>query len=55
MSIFITNLAFIDQAQVVNASKMEILLASLTAGILGFGWLKFFGKPLPTDTLEGGH
>jgi NhaA family Na+:H+ antiporter len=50
MSIFITNLAFIDQAQVVNASKMAILLASLTAGILGFAWLKIFGKPLATDT-----
>lgn len=50
MSIFITNLAFIDQAQVVNASKMAILLASLTAGILGFAWLKIFGKPVATDS-----
>lgn len=50
MSIFITNLAFIDQAQVVNASKMAILVASLAAGILGFAWLKLFGKPLATDT-----
>ncbi|HUH59637.1 MAG TPA: Na+/H+ antiporter NhaA [Candidimonas sp.] len=50
MSIFITNLAFIDQAQVVNASKMAILLGSLVAGILGYTWLKIFGKPLVTDT-----
>ena len=50
MSIFITNLAFVGQAEVINASKMAILLASLTAGVLGFGWLKFFGKPVITDT-----
>src|SRR5690606_20129737 len=50
MSIFITNLAFVDQADVVNASKMAILLASLTAGILGFCWLKLFGKPVASDT-----
>ncbi|OON62085.1 Na+/H+ antiporter NhaA [Massilia sp. KIM] len=50
MSIFITNLAFAGQADVINASKMAILLASLCAGILGFAWLSLFGKPLPTDT-----
>jgi NhaA family Na+:H+ antiporter len=43
MSIFITNLAFAGQVDVVNASKMAILLASLTAGILGFGWLRMMG------------
>jgi NhaA family Na+:H+ antiporter len=42
MSIFITNLAFEANAQVINASKMAILLASLTAGVLGFIWLRFF-------------
>lgn len=50
MSIFITNLAFPGQAEVVNASKMAILLASLTAGILGFVWLKILGKPLALDS-----
>lgn len=50
MSIFITNLAFIDEPHVINASKMAILLASLTAGILGFAWLKLFGKPVASDT-----
>ncbi|MVW78672.1 Na+/H+ antiporter NhaA [Bordetella sp. 02P26C-1] len=50
MSIFITNLAFTGNLEVINASKMAILLASLTAGVLGFVWLKIFGKPLPTDT-----
>lgn len=50
MSIFITNLAFLGEPEVINASKMAILLASLTAGIIGFVWLKIFGKPVATDT-----
>ena len=50
MSIFITNLAFAGQAEVINASKMAILLASLTAGIVGFIWLKLFGAPAAGDT-----
>jgi Na+:H+ antiporter, NhaA family len=45
MSIFITNLAFEDNAKIINASKMAILLASTMAGIAGFLWLKFLGKP----------
>jgi NhaA family Na+:H+ antiporter len=49
MSIFITNLAFAGEASVINASKMAILLASLTAGLLGFLWLKLFGKPEASD------
>ena len=53
MSIFITNLAFVGEAQVINASKMAILLASLTAGIIGFVWLQIFGKPVATDTDMG--
>ena len=44
MSIFIANLAFAGNADTINASKMAILLASLMAGILGFLWLKLFGK-----------
>lgn len=44
MSIFITNLAFSGDAATVNASKIAILLASLTAGALGFTWLRFFGR-----------
>jgi NhaA family Na+:H+ antiporter len=43
MSIFITNLAFTGDADTINASKMAILVASLTAGVLGFVWLKFLG------------
>lgn len=45
MSIFITNLAFSSDAELINASKMAILLASLIAGAAGFVWLKLFGKP----------
>jgi NhaA family Na+:H+ antiporter len=40
MSIFITNLAFATGPADINASKMAILLGSLTAGILGFAWLR---------------
>ncbi len=49
MSIFITNLAFVENANVINASKMSILPASLIAGIIGFVWLKLFGQPKDTD------
>lgn len=49
MSIFITNLAFVGQTEVINSSKMAILLASLTAGTVGFLWLKLLGKPEETD------
>ncbi len=50
MSIFITNLAFVGGADVINNSKMAILAASLIAGTIGFLWLKFFGKPKASDT-----
>jgi NhaA family Na+:H+ antiporter len=49
MSIFITNLAFTEAPEVINASKMAILLASLVAGVAGFAWLKLRGAPLPGD------
>ena len=45
MSIFITNLAFVGETEIINASKMAILVASLTAGILGFLWLRFICPP----------
>lgn len=44
MSIFITNLAFIGQTDLINASKISILLASVIAGTCGFIWLKLFGQ-----------
>ncbi len=61
MSIFITNLAFVGGeagfvASTVNASKMAILFASLTAGTAGFVWLKLLGAPnmgdLDMDTMD---
>jgi NhaA family Na+:H+ antiporter len=49
MSIFITNLAFVGQADVINSSKMAILVASLTAGTMGFLWLKLLGATKDDD------
>lgn len=49
MSIFITNLAFVSNDLLIDSSKIAILLASLTAGTIGFIWLKLFGQPLETD------
>lgn len=49
MSIFITNLAFVGHADIINASKMSILAASVIAGTIGFVWLKFMGAPLASD------
>lgn len=50
MSIFITNLAFVGDTQIINASKIAILMASLLAGAAGFIWLKLYGKPVASDT-----
>jgi NhaA family Na+:H+ antiporter len=44
MSIFITNLAFAGQIDTINASKIAILGASLSAGILGLLWLSALGR-----------
>ncbi len=49
MSTFITNLAFAGNTDVINSSKMAILLASLVAGVVGFMWLRLFGRALPAD------
>jgi Na+:H+ antiporter, NhaA family len=50
MSIFITNLAFVGQAETIRASKLAILLASLAAGTLGFLWFRFLSKLQSTDS-----
>ncbi len=47
MSIFITLLAFND-AEIINNSKIAILIASVVAGAIGFLWLKFTLK-LPVE------
>lgn len=44
MSIFITNLAFTGNIETINASKTAILLASISAGFVGFLWLKYLTK-----------
>jgi NhaA family Na+:H+ antiporter len=43
MSLFITNLAFVDP-QLVDAAKASIFAASLLAGIAGFALLSLTGK-----------
>ena len=50
MSIFITNLAFAGNTETIIASKMAILLASLTAGTAGLVWLRLLSKPEATDS-----
>jgi NhaA family Na+:H+ antiporter len=49
MSIFITNLAFGGNADFISTSKMAILLGSLSAGVLGFFWLRFFSGTLNAE------
>ena len=44
MSIFITNLAFPAQADVINNSKIAIFSASLIAGTLGYLWLARYSR-----------
>jgi NhaA family Na+:H+ antiporter len=48
MSIFITNLAFIGNLELINASKIAILLASLIAATIGYIWLRAFGGTAQT-------
>jgi NhaA family Na+:H+ antiporter len=40
MSIFIGNLAFPGQPELVIESKMAILVASLVSAMVGFAWLR---------------
>lgn len=41
MSIFIAQLAFGENAEFINNSKLAVLIASFVSGILGLCWLKF--------------
>jgi NhaA family Na+:H+ antiporter len=50
MSIFITNVAFTNSLELINGSKLAILLASLTIGTIGFVWLRLLGKPHVTNS-----
>jgi NhaA family Na+:H+ antiporter len=40
MAIFIGELAFIDQENLLANAKMGIILASILAGGAGYGWLR---------------
>jgi NhaA family Na+:H+ antiporter len=44
MSIFITNLAFSTQPEMIDASKLAVFAGSLLAGVLGALWLAWVGK-----------
>jgi NhaA family Na+:H+ antiporter len=50
MSIFIANLAFPSQPELVNASKMAILVASLVSALLGYAGLQWALRAAPPAT-----
>ncbi len=49
MSIFITNLAFPAQQEMIDSSKMAIFITSVFSAIIGLIWLKLFGAPNEGD------
>lgn len=53
MSIFITNLAFVDDEFNIHASKIAIFCASLGAGVLGIIWLRLCAPV--EDSEDGDH
>ncbi|MEA3315516.1 MAG: Na+/H+ antiporter NhaA [Campylobacterota bacterium] len=44
MSIFVVDLAFFSNAELVFQAKVGILTASLFAGLFGYFWLRFIAK-----------
>jgi len=44
MSIFVADLAFVGQPELIFQAKIGILLASLLAGLFGYFWLRVFSK-----------
>ena len=46
MSIFIANLAFAGSDELVDSSKLAILLASSVAGLSGYAWLRWGTRPV---------
>jgi Na+:H+ antiporter, NhaA family len=52
MSIFITNLAFVNQTALIDASKIAVLLASLASGFLGFAWLRWIAPARTSSHAE---
>ena len=55
MSIFISELAFKWDGEVVVVAKMGILIASLIAGISAFLWIRFFTSPNPEADRDHAH
>ncbi len=53
MSIFITLLAYTDDS-IITESKIAILLASLTSGVIGFTWLRNILKSSPKKKMKKG-
>ena len=49
MSIFITNLAFGAQPEMVDAAKLAVFSGSLLAGVIGSMWLWVVGKPTAAE------
>jgi len=45
MSIFVADLAFIGNEELIFQAKVGILCASLFAGVFGYFWLRFIAKP----------
>ncbi len=48
MSIFVSDLAFINTPELIFRAKVGILVASLFAGLFGYFWLRFVAKSKPT-------
>ncbi len=51
MSIFVADLAFIDNEQLIFQAKVGILVASIFAGVFGYLWLRYIAKN--SDTADG--
>ena len=45
MSIFVADLAFMGNSELIFQAKVGILAASLFAGLFGYSWLRFVAKP----------
>jgi NhaA family Na+:H+ antiporter len=52
MSIFIANLAYVGNIEMITSSKIAILIASLTAGTVGYLWLRFFSNNHTSDSVQ---
>ncbi|MEO8160918.1 MAG: Na+/H+ antiporter NhaA [Arenimonas sp.] len=45
MAIFIGSMAFASDPVAIDASKLAVFVASLAAGVLGYGWLRWVAPP----------